>query len=204
MRVKYVLSEVLVGLWRNVTMTIAMIITMAVSLTMLGASVLLYMQVDEMKDFYYEQVEVSIFLKTRRHRRAARRRSRPSSTADPLVESVDLRDQGAGVREVQGDVRDAPDLVDVGRARTAARVVPGQAEGPGAVRADQRPSTRSQPGVDDDRRPAASCSTRSSTSSARSRAGAGRRRRAWRRGAAAGRPTRSRSPRTASAARSRS
>lgn len=28
MRVKYVLSEVLVGLWRNVTMTIAMIITM--------------------------------------------------------------------------------------------------------------------------------------------------------------------------------
>ena len=38
MRVKYVLSEVMVGLWRNVTMTIAMIITMAVSLTMLGAS----------------------------------------------------------------------------------------------------------------------------------------------------------------------
>ena len=38
MRLKYVLSEVLVGLWRNVTMTIAMIITMAVSLTMLGAS----------------------------------------------------------------------------------------------------------------------------------------------------------------------
>ena len=43
MRVKYVLNEVLVGLWRNVTMTIAMIITMSVSLTMLGASVLLYM-----------------------------------------------------------------------------------------------------------------------------------------------------------------
>ena len=55
MRLKYVLSEVLVGLWRNVTMTIAMIITMAVSLTMLGASVLLYLQVDDMKDFYYER-----------------------------------------------------------------------------------------------------------------------------------------------------
>ena len=35
---KYVLSEVLVGLWRNVTMTVAMIITMAVSLFMLGGS----------------------------------------------------------------------------------------------------------------------------------------------------------------------
>ena len=38
MRAKYILSEVMVGLWRNVTMTVAMIITMAVSLTMLGAS----------------------------------------------------------------------------------------------------------------------------------------------------------------------
>ena len=41
MRLKYVFNEVLVGLWRNVTMTVAMIITMSVSLTMLGASVLI-------------------------------------------------------------------------------------------------------------------------------------------------------------------
>jgi cell division transport system permease protein len=63
MRVKYVLNEVLVGLWRNVTMTIAMIITMSVSLTMLGASVLMYMQVDKMKNFYYGEIEVSVFLR---------------------------------------------------------------------------------------------------------------------------------------------
>ncbi|WP_430783213.1 permease-like cell division protein FtsX [Actinoplanes sp. G11-F43] len=62
MRVKYVLNEVLVGLWRNVTMTIAMIITMSVSLFMLGASVLLYMQVDQMKDYYYGNIQVSVFL----------------------------------------------------------------------------------------------------------------------------------------------
>ena len=55
MRLKYVLSEVAVGLWRNVTMTIAMIITMAVSLTLLGASLLLYLQVDPMRDVYYER-----------------------------------------------------------------------------------------------------------------------------------------------------
>jgi cell division transport system permease protein len=61
-RLKYILNEVLVGLWRNVTMTVAMIITMSVSLTMLGASVLLYMQVNQMKDFYYGEIEVSIFL----------------------------------------------------------------------------------------------------------------------------------------------
>src|SRR5262245_11219920 len=64
MRVNYILSEVAVGLWRNVTMTIAMIITMAVSLTLLGSSVLLYLQVNKMREVYFENVEVSVFLKT--------------------------------------------------------------------------------------------------------------------------------------------
>jgi cell division transport system permease protein len=64
MRLKYILNEVLVGLWRNVTMTVAMIITMSVSLAMLGASVLLYMQVDQMKSYYYGEIEVSVFLKS--------------------------------------------------------------------------------------------------------------------------------------------
>jgi len=62
MRAKYVLSEVMVGLWRNVTMTIAMIITMAVSLTMLGASLVMYKQIDEMKAKFVGNVQVSIFL----------------------------------------------------------------------------------------------------------------------------------------------
>jgi cell division transport system permease protein len=64
MRAKYVLSEVMVGLWRNVTMTIAMIITMAVSLTMLGASLVMYHQVGEMKKTFLSNVQVSIFLTT--------------------------------------------------------------------------------------------------------------------------------------------
>jgi len=64
MRAKYVLSEVMVGLWRNVTMTVAMIITMAVSLTMLGASLVMYHQVGEMKKTFLSNVQVSIFLDT--------------------------------------------------------------------------------------------------------------------------------------------
>ena len=64
MRAKYVLSEVMVGLWRNVTMTVAMIITMAVSLTMLGASLVMYHQVGEMKKTFLSNVQVSIFLTT--------------------------------------------------------------------------------------------------------------------------------------------
>jgi cell division transport system permease protein len=41
-----------------------MIITMAVSLTLLGSSVLLYLQVNKMREVYFENVEVSVFLKT--------------------------------------------------------------------------------------------------------------------------------------------
>ena len=67
MRLKYVMSEVVVGLWRNVTMTIAMIITMTVSLTLLGSSVVLFWQVNEMRDLYYQQIEVTIFLKVAGH-----------------------------------------------------------------------------------------------------------------------------------------
>src|SRR5206468_3873304 len=63
MRAKYILSEVMVGLWRNVTMTVAMIITMAVSLTMLGAALVLYQQIDAMKGYYYDKVEVSVVLR---------------------------------------------------------------------------------------------------------------------------------------------
>src|SRR5258706_5878439 len=63
MRAKYILSEVMVGLRSNVTMTVAMIITMAVSLTMLGASLVLYQQIDSMKGYYFDKVQVSIFLK---------------------------------------------------------------------------------------------------------------------------------------------
>jgi cell division transport system permease protein len=62
MRARYVLSEVMVGLWRNVTMTIAMIITMAVSLTMLGASLVMYHQIDLMKQKFESQLSISVYL----------------------------------------------------------------------------------------------------------------------------------------------
>jgi cell division transport system permease protein len=63
MRAKFVLSEVITGLFRNVTMTIAMVLTTAISLALLGAGGLILTQVDKMKDIFYYQLEVSIFLK---------------------------------------------------------------------------------------------------------------------------------------------
>jgi cell division transport system permease protein len=61
-RATFVAEEVGTGLRRNLTMTLAVIITVAVSLGLFGASLLVRAQVDTMKDFWYDKVEVSIFL----------------------------------------------------------------------------------------------------------------------------------------------
>ncbi|MEH0933798.1 permease-like cell division protein FtsX [Micromonospora psammae] len=115
MRMKYVLSEVLVGLWRNVTMTIAMIITMAVSLTMLGASGLLYQQVGDMKDLYYENVQVSIFLAT--DVSAEQRDGLDAKLkGDPLVKEVVYVNKDEAYKRFQEMYQDAPDLVNAVKA----------------------------------------------------------------------------------------
>jgi cell division transport system permease protein len=111
MRAKYVLSEVLVGLWRNVTMTIAMMITMAVSLTMLGASALMYMQVNQMKDFYYEKVEVAIFLDPA-ITEAQRNDLQGALGSDPLVAQVEHETKEQAYEKFKTIFADAPDLVN--------------------------------------------------------------------------------------------
>ncbi len=62
MRWRFVLGEVGIGLRRNLTMTAATIITVAVSLTMLGGALLVRAQVDQMKSYWYDKVEVAVFL----------------------------------------------------------------------------------------------------------------------------------------------
>jgi cell division transport system permease protein len=110
MRLKYVLNEVLVGLWRNVTMTVAMIITMSVSLTMLGASVLLYMQVDQMKNYYYGEIEVSVFLRT--DVTDAQRQAIDSAIAQsPLVKERTYETREQAFKRFQELWQDSPDFV---------------------------------------------------------------------------------------------
>jgi cell division transport system permease protein len=62
MRAQFVMSEVGIGLRRNLTMTIAVIVTVAISLALFGAGLLIRAQVETMKDFWYDRVEVSVFL----------------------------------------------------------------------------------------------------------------------------------------------
>jgi cell division transport system permease protein len=62
MRVNFVLSEVATGLRRNLTMTVAMILTTAISLGLMGTGLLIASMINEMKGIYYDKVQVSIFL----------------------------------------------------------------------------------------------------------------------------------------------
>jgi cell division transport system permease protein len=62
MRVNFVLSEVATGLRRNLTMTVAMILTTAISLGLMGTGLLIATMIGDMKEIYYDKVQVSIFL----------------------------------------------------------------------------------------------------------------------------------------------
>ncbi len=111
MRAKYILSEVMVGLWRNVTMTDAMIITMAVSLSMLGACLVLYQRINSMKGYYFDKVQVTIFLKddiTDEQRNALGQ----ALANDPLVKQPVIHETKVQAwLKFQTMFKDAPDLV---------------------------------------------------------------------------------------------
>src|SRR5918997_618674 len=57
MRASFVFSEVVTGLRRNVTMTVAMILTTAISL-----GLLVVRTIDKMEQDYYQRVETVLFL----------------------------------------------------------------------------------------------------------------------------------------------
>ncbi|MFD9204299.1 permease-like cell division protein FtsX, partial [Streptomyces anthocyanicus] len=62
MRAQFVLSEIGVGLRRNLTMTFAVVVSVALSLALFGGSLLMSDQVSTMKGYWYDKVNVSIFL----------------------------------------------------------------------------------------------------------------------------------------------
>src|SRR3954447_1524893 len=62
MRARFIFSEMTIGLRRNLSMTIAVILTVAISLAGLGVAWLMREQVNTMKDFWFGKIEVSVFL----------------------------------------------------------------------------------------------------------------------------------------------
>ena len=64
MRFRHIFSETASGLRQNLTMTLAVIMTMWVSLSLFGAGLLANQQVTLMKGKWYSKIEISVFLCT--------------------------------------------------------------------------------------------------------------------------------------------
>jgi cell division transport system permease protein len=62
MRAQFVFGEVWVGLRRNLTMTVALIVVVAISLSLLGTGLLFVKQVNHTRSLWQSKVELSIYL----------------------------------------------------------------------------------------------------------------------------------------------
>ncbi|WP_406318427.1 permease-like cell division protein FtsX [Streptosporangium sp. NBC_01639] len=62
MRANFIFSEVWIGLRRNLTMTVAVIVTVAIGMALLGVGLMINTQISSMKDFWSDKVEVSVYL----------------------------------------------------------------------------------------------------------------------------------------------
>jgi cell division transport system permease protein len=62
MRAQFVFSEVWVGLRRNLTMTVALVVVVAISLSLLGTGLLFVKQVDHTRALWQSRVQLSVYL----------------------------------------------------------------------------------------------------------------------------------------------
>jgi cell division transport system permease protein len=64
MRSNFVFQEIWIGLRRNLTMTIALIVVVAISLSLLGTGLLFVKQVNSTRTYWQSKVEISVYLCT--------------------------------------------------------------------------------------------------------------------------------------------
>ena len=91
MRAQFVLQEVWTGLRRNLTMTIALVVVVAISLSLLGTGLLFVKQVDDTRTYWQGKVQLSIYLCTATSVSPQCRQNGPATTAEKAQIAADLR-----------------------------------------------------------------------------------------------------------------
>ncbi|MFT4199902.1 permease-like cell division protein FtsX [Gordonia sp. (in: high G+C Gram-positive bacteria)] len=94
MRANFIITEVLNGLRRNVTMTVAMIITTAITLGMLGAGLLVMQMANKSQEIFFNRVEMQIFV------------NHAVASADPNCERVPCT-------QLRDDLKNEPGVTNV-------------------------------------------------------------------------------------------
>ena len=100
MRFGFLINEVLTGLRRNVTMTVAMILTTAISIGLFGGGLLVVRLADQSRDIYLDRVESQVFLTNDVSA------NDPTCDADPckaLRQQIEDRDDVRSVRFLNRD-----------------------------------------------------------------------------------------------------
>ena len=91
MRVQFVLQEVWTGLRRNLTMTIALVVVVAISLALLGTGLLFVKQVDNTRTYWQGKVQLSIYLCTTTSVSPQCHQNGPATQAEKNQIAADLR-----------------------------------------------------------------------------------------------------------------
>jgi len=91
MRAQFVLQEVWTGLRRNLTMTIALVVVVAISLALLGTGLLFVKQVDNTRTYWQGKVQLSIYLCTATSVSPQCHQNGPATQAEKNQIAADLR-----------------------------------------------------------------------------------------------------------------
>jgi cell division transport system permease protein len=121
MRASFVFSEVMTGLRRNVTMTVAMILTTSISLFLLGVGLLVVRMIDKTQVVYEDRVQVDVFLTNDISANDKNCQSDPCQSLrtalekDPAVESVTYENRDQAYKRFQEIFAAQPELVKLAR-----------------------------------------------------------------------------------------
>ncbi len=110
MRVRTVASEAVLGLRRNLVMTVAAVVTVAVSLAFVGTALLVTRTVTDIRKIFYTQIEISIFLS---EDVTDPQRAEIARVLDglPLVQQRTYESKAEAYRRFQLQFQDQPDLL---------------------------------------------------------------------------------------------
>jgi cell division transport system permease protein len=122
MRAQFVFSEVWTGLRRNLTMTIALVVVVAISLSLLGTGLLFVKQVDNTRTYWQGKVEISIYLCTNTSVSAQCKANGPVTQTEldsirtnllglPEVERVYYQSQAQAYQDFKQDFSQDPSFV---------------------------------------------------------------------------------------------
>jgi cell division transport system permease protein len=125
MRAQFVFHEVWIGLRRNLTMTVALVVVVAISLSLLGTGLLFVKQVNDTRNFWQGRVQLSVYLCTKISSSPQCTKNGPATAAEmaqlrqelgamPQVSNVTYESQATAYRQFKSEFPSMVNSVSLG------------------------------------------------------------------------------------------